>query len=351
MEYDDEYLDRYYKFDDGDGRLYWRADLCAAGTRNGSSGQPWRGHDPAAKGMHWKFTVERLEELDAEGRIYWAKGGTGWPQYKRYREELKGKAVTDIWDDIDRINPKAAERLGYPTQKPLALLERIIAASSNPGDLVLDPFCGCGTAVDAAQRLGRRWVGIDVTYLAIDLIDKRLRHSHGESIAETYEILGIPRNPESARALFHRNAFEFERWAVSMVDGQPNEKQVGDKGIDGVIRYPVDAKGTTGRVLVSVKGGRQLNPQMVRDLVGTVQSQRADMGVLITMERPTTGMVDAANHSGLFRAAAQGREYPVVQIISVEELLAGKRPNLPPTLMPYIQAQRHVSDDQLTLGL
>src|SRR5665647_3719779 len=168
--YDEEYLDKYYHFDDGDGRLYWRADLCAAGTRNGRSGVPWHGLDPTAKGMHWKFAVETLDDLDKEGRIYWAKGGQGWPQYKRYRDELKGLVVSDIWTDIDHINPVAAERLGYPTQKPIALMERILEASSNPGDVVLDPFCGCGTTVDAAQRLGRTWLGIDVTYIAIDLI-------------------------------------------------------------------------------------------------------------------------------------------------------------------------------------
>lgn len=172
-EYTKEYLDKYYKYDDGDGRLYWRADLCGAGTRNGRSGLPWRGHDPAKKGMHWAYTIDTLDTLDAEGRIYWPKGG-GMPQYKRYRDQLKGKVVADLWDDIDRINPVAAERLGYQTQKPLALLRRIIEASSNPGDVVLDPFCGCGTAIDAAQELSRAWRGIDITHLAIDVITTRL---------------------------------------------------------------------------------------------------------------------------------------------------------------------------------
>lgn len=345
-----EYLDKYYRYDDGDGRLYWRNSLTAAGTRKGSSGLPWRGIDIAATGQHWKFTLEHLDELDAEGRIYWPPKG-GFPQIKRYRDELQGVAVGDIWTDIDRINQVAAERLGYPTQKPLALLERIIEASSDPSDVILDPFCGCGTTIDAAQKLGRRWVGIDITYLAIDLIDTRLRNTFGQSVVETYEIVGIPRDVEGARALFNRNPFDFERWAVSLVDGQPNEKQVGDKGIDGVVRYPTDAKGGTGRILVSVKGGTHLNPNMVRDLVGTVQSQRADMGVLITLENPTVGMVDAANHSGLFYAEAQGRSYPVVQIIRVIDLLSGKRPNLPPIMLPYVQAQRRHDDNQLTLGI
>lgn len=217
-----------------------------------------------------------------------------------------------MWTDISPINSQAGERLGYPTQKPLALLERIIQASSNEGDVVLDPFC-CGTAVDAAQQLSW-WLGIDITYLAVDLIDKRLRHRYGEEVAGSFKIEGIPTDEDGARALFNANPFDFERWAVSLVDGTPNQKQVGDKGIDGVIRFPLDNEGTPGRVLISVKGGRMLNPGMLRDLVGTVESQRAEMGVLITMEKPTAGVVDAAR---------LGRNFPKVQVITVGELLRG----------------------------
>jgi hypothetical protein len=177
-------------------------------------------------------------------------------------------------------------------------LERIIAASSNEGDVVLDPFCGCGTTIAAAQALNRRWMGIDVTYLAIDLIRNRLRGLYGDDIEATYHVDGIPADEDSARALFAASPFDFERWAVSLVDGTPNEKQVGDRGIDGVVRFPLDAKGGVGRALVSVKGGKMLNPGMVRDLIGTVQAQRAEMGLLLTLERPTRGMKEAARHSG-----------------------------------------------------
>ncbi|MBK9972577.1 MAG: restriction endonuclease subunit M [Acidimicrobiaceae bacterium] len=348
--YDDKYLDKYYKFDDGDGRLYWRADLCAAGTRNGKSGQPWRGFDPTVKGMHWKFGVDTLDELDTAGRSYWPKGGAGWPQYKRYREELKGKALGDIWEDIDRINPVGKERLGYPTQKPLALLERILAASSNPGDVVMDPFCGCGTAVDAAERMGRRWIGIDITYLAIDLIDTRLRDTYGPDVATRFQIVGIPRDVSGARALFARNPFDFERWAVSLVDGTPNEKQIGDKGSDGIIRFPVNEK-DVGRVIVSVKGGRSVNPGMVRDLAGTVEHSKGQMGVLIMMDDPTAGMADAANNSGMYRHEFTGREYPRVQIITVGDLLAGRRVNMPTPFMPYLQAQKFAAEHPTLPGL
>lgn len=172
-DYDPTYLDKYYRFDDGDGRLYWRADLCAAGTRKGPSGMPWRGIDPGKKGMHWKFGIETLDKLDAEGRIYWPPKGT-MPQYKRYRDELKGKSLLDVWDDIDRINPVGAERIGYPTQKPEALLERIIKASSNEGDLILDCFCGSGTTAAVAEKLGRCWITCDLGRFAIHSTRKRL---------------------------------------------------------------------------------------------------------------------------------------------------------------------------------
>ena len=211
---------------------------------------------------------------------------------------------------------------------------------------MLDPFCGCGTTVDAAQKLGRRWIGIDVTTLAIDLIDARLRHTYGEPIRDTYDILGIPRDMSGAEALFGRSPFEFERWCVMLLDGQPNEKQVGDKGIDGVIRFPLDAKGTSERVLVSVKGGAT-NPGHVRDLVGTVESQHAGMGVFISMRPPTAGMIDAANHSGTYRHPANGQTFPKVQILSVEDLLAGRRPKMPTALLPYFQARRRTNTPEV----
>ncbi len=349
--HDPEYLDKYYRYDDGDGRLYWRNSLTAAGTRNGSSGQPWRGIDIAATGQHWKFTTDKLDELDAKGLIYWPPKVNGFPQIKRYRDELRGVAVADMWTDIDRINQVAAERLGYPTQKPLALLERIIAASSNPDSVVLDPFCGCGTTVDAAVRLGRSWMGIDVTYIAVDLIMKRLEHTYGPSIANTYTVDGIPKDIGAARSLFRRSPFDFERWAVSLVNGTPNQKQVGDRGIDGVVRFFTDAKGQTGRVLVSVKGGKSIGPQFVRDLIGTVQTERAEMGTLLTLADPTRGIYDAVAHAGSYQWPVTGRAFPRAQVLTVEGLLdGGQRLESPPTLLPYIPADRHKPTfDQLSL--
>ena len=181
-------------------------------------------------------------------------------------------------------------------------------------------------------------------------MDARLRHTYGEQIKETYEILGTPRDMGGAHALFSRSPFEFERWCVMLIGGQPNEKQVGDKGIDGVIRIATDARGGSVKALISVKGGAT-NPGHVRDLLGTVESQRAVMGVFICMIEPTKGMRDAANHSGVYNHA-DGRTYPKVQIITVAELLDGKQPNMPATLLPYFQAQkREATDHQMTLGI
>jgi DNA modification methylase len=237
--YAPEYLDKYYKFDDGDGRLYWRADLCAAGVRNGSSGRDWRGFSPAAKGMHWKFDVDKLDQLDAEGRLYWPTRGSGWPQYKRYRDELKGLAVSDIWTDIDKLNPKAAERLGYPTQKPEALLQRIIEASSNPGDVVLDPFCGCGTTISVAEKLGRDWIGIDISPTAVRIMDWRIQKIPG---ARWPKLVGMPDTVEQLRDM---KPFEFQNWVIQQFFGVSSARKSGDMGIDGytfLTRDPIQVK-------------------------------------------------------------------------------------------------------------
>lgn len=175
----------------------------------------------------------------------------------------------------------------------------------------------------------------------MDLIEKRLRHTHGDSITSTYTVLGIPRDLAGAQALFEHSPFDFERWAVSLVNAQPNEKQVGDRGVDGVARFPTDARGGFGRVLVSVKGGKTVGPQFVRDLLGTVQTQKAEMGLLITMAEPTRGVIDAVNHGGTYTLPANAAVYPKVQIITVAQLLAGQLPKMPNTFLPYIQATKH----------
>lgn len=351
-QYSPDYLAVKYRYEDEKGR-YRLITLFPPGTRKGETGKPWRGVDPTAKDVHWRYPPSRLEELDAEGMIYWGAKGAGLPQLKRYLDISEGVAVQDVWTDISPINSQAKERLGYPTQKPLALLERIIEASSIEGDVILDPFCGCGTAIDAAVRMGRRWIGIDITYIAVDLIVKRLRHRYGPAITDQYEVLGIPRDLGAAKALFERSPFEFERWAVSLVHGTPNQKQVGDRGVDGVIRFFADPKASrVGRVLVSVKGGKSVGPQYVRDLVGTVRTQKAEMGSLISLASSTRGVRDALDHAGSYTWPINGRAFPLAQAATVEELLGGRRLDTPPPLLPYIAADRHQhAYDQLALDV
>ena len=333
-ELSEEYVEGKYRFTDPDGRRY-RLDNMTSPNPRPNLTYEWKGHAPPAKG--WRYSKETMAKLDADGLIWYPDDKSKRPQYKRYLDEQPGAVVGNVWTDISPINSRAAERLGYPTQKPLALLERIIEASSNEGDLVLDPFCGCGTAVDAAQKLHRRWIGIDITYLAIDLIRKRMRHSYGDEIESTYEVHGIPTDVAGAEALFNENPFDFERWVVSLVDGQPNEKQVGDKGVDGRIRFWAD-KDKIGTAVVSVKGGSQVNPAMVQSLVGAMRQAKADMAVFIGMRAPTAGMREVADKSGSYTHPITGNTFPKVQIITVAELLAGKRPAMPTVILPYIQA-------------
>jgi DNA modification methylase len=285
----EKYLSRF-TLDDHDGRgRYEGAPLDSPNPRPNLTYE-YKGYPPPQNG--WRVSRELMEELDADNRLLFPTKMTGRIRRKNYMEDLKGQPIGDVWSDISPLNSQAAERLGYPTQKPVALLERILNASSKPGDVVLDPFCGCGTTIDAAIKLDRQWLGIDITYIAVGLIQARLKDTYGGDIAKSYTVEGIPRDLPGAQALFNSSPFDFERWAVTLADGTPNEKQVGDRGIDGVIRFLNDAKGKAagGRVLVSVKGGKSVNPAMVRDLLGTVESQKAEMGVLILMVPPTPGM-------------------------------------------------------------
>ena len=337
----------YTHVEEGTGRRYRRGDLTAA-KPGGDVDYEWRGVRPY-KGRHWAYSREKMDQMAAEGRIEYRR--TGMPVYKRYLDEQPGVPVQDIWTDI-RLTSADAERLGYPTQKPEALMDRIITASTNEGDVVLDPFCGCGTTVAVAQQLRREWIGMDITFLAVDLIDKRLRDTYGEEIRETYEVHGIPRDMGGAQALFDADPFDFERWAVSLVGGQPHERaqQTADRGVDGWIRFPT-SEHDVGRIIVSVKGGQQVGPSMVRDLRGTVESQRADMGLLITLAEPTRGMLAEARRSGTYTHPLTGQRYPKLQVATVRDLLSGNEPDMPASFLPYVKARRGSMAQQGTLGI
>jgi adenine specific DNA methylase Mod len=317
----DDYVSERYTYEEKDGRKFYPITLHAFGVRHGESGKPWRGIDITAKGGHWKYAVSHLEELDAEGRIYWPAKEGGMPRLKRYADDAKGAPAQDIWTDVAAINSQAQERLGYPTQKPLALLERIIAASSNEGDVVLDPFCGCGTAVHAAQKLKRKWIGIDITHLAISLIEKRLKDAFGKRCK--YDVHGTPKDLDAARDLAKRDKYQFQWWAVSLVEAQPfqGKKKGADGGIDGLkFFHDVDKAGAR-KLVVSVKGGG-LKADDVRALNHVREREGAEIALFISLEEPTRGMIADAASAGFYESAS-GKKYPRVQLLTIEGLLAG----------------------------
>ena len=234
--------------------------------------------------------------------------------------------IQDIIADIPPVNSQAAERLGYPTQKPLALLERIIEASSNKGDIVLDPFCGCGTAVHAAQKLGRDWIGIDITHLSISLIEKRMKDAFP---GLEFPVHGTPKDYEGARNLAERDKYQFQWWACSLVGAQPyqGKKKGADGGIDGIKFFQDDETGAK-KIIVSVKGGEHVTRTQIADLKNTVEREKAAMGIFVTLADPTDPMVKESVTAG-FYDSPKG-EYQKIQILTIEELLAGrKRPEHP----------------------
>ena len=275
----------------------------------------------------WRYTEEKMKELDSQGRIYCAKRGNV-PQLKRYLDELDGQAVPELWQDIPPINPRAKERLGYPTQKPEALLERIIEASSNEGDVVLDAFCGCGTAIAVAQRLNRRWIGVDITHLAIALLKYRLADAFGDDVK--YEVIGEPKDAQSAKALAVQDRYQFQWWALSLIRARPyqGKKKGADEGVDGVIYYEdVDPdkpkKSLTRKIVVQVKSGK-VSVKDIRELKSVVDSQDAVIGVFITLNPPTQPMVKEAATAGRFQwLHVAHTTYPKIQIRTIEELLSG----------------------------
>jgi len=246
--------------------------------------------------------------------------------YSGYRPNPLGKHPDDVWD-LQPIMPSANERLGYPTQKPLALLDRIIKASSNPGDLILDPFSGCGTAVDAAQALDRRWIGIDITHLSIGLIKHRLVDRYGPEIAKTYRVVGEPTTVDDARVLAGEDPFQFQAWALGLVGARVagSDRKGGDKGIDGRLYFHV-GDGDTHQIVFSVKAGH-LVPNYVRDLRGVIEREKAEIGVLLSFEEPTSGMRTEAADAGFY--ASPWGKHPRIQLRTVGELLDGKGVDYP----------------------
>jgi hypothetical protein len=270
---------------------------------------------------YWRYSKEKMEELIRQGGIIQTRPGAV-PQYKCYLDEMPGVPVQNLWDDVPPLNNRSREVLGYPTQKPLALLERIITASSNPGDVVLDPFCGCGTAIDAAQRLSRRWIGIDITHLAITLIRHRLQTAYGSAIHGTYTVKGESTTLADATALAESDPYAFQWWALGLVGARPVEQKKGaDRGIDGRLYFHEQQGAPTRQIIFSVKAGK-VDVSHVRDLRGMIEREKAQIGVLISLREPTRAMRTEAASAG-FYTTGWNQSYPRLQLLTVAELLRG----------------------------
>ncbi len=324
--HDPDYVESHYRLVDEDGR---RIQLVSA---HGSGQGPARRFGDRSieppSGRHWAWDQDGIDRLMSEGRIVFTR--TNMPRYKRYLDDSPGSPLTDTWTDIFPVNSQARERLGYPTQKPEALLERIIRASSKEGDIVLDPFCGCGTAVAAAERLGRGWIGIDVTHLAVALIRHRLHDTFGDDV-RPYDVIGEPQDVASAEALAQDDRYQFEWWALSLVGARPaqDKRKGADSGVDGYINFFDDSSGKAKRVIVQVKSGN-VGVSQVRDLKGVLEREKAQVGLFITLKEPTRPMLGEAVAAGVYEPEQfPGHRSPRLQILTIEDLLSGREVEYP----------------------
>lgn len=336
--YSEEYLNSFYRYTDENGRRYRLNNLRSPAPRPNLTYE-YKGYQPHRNG--WAISLEIMERLDAEGRLHFPESKEGRISSKLYLDEMPGVPLENVWTDIPPIGSRARERLGYPTQKPQALLERIITTSSNPGDVVLDPFCGCGTAVAAAENLGRQWLGIDITHLAVALMKSRIKTSFNLDPGADYTIIGEPLDVGSARALWTQDPYQFQYWAVSLLEAQPQgeQRRGADRGIDGVIYFVDGPRRTPQRIIIQVKGGRVSSPQ-IRDLAGVVERERAALGLFISLEEPTRDMLTEAAAGGFYHSDLWQRDFPKLQIRTIADLLAGRSFDLPPRQPAYQPAER-----------
>ena len=336
-EYDEDYTDRFYRHVEPEtGRRFRLGDLTGPG--GAAKGNP--SYEVMGVTRYWRYSKERMAELIEQGRVVQTRPGAV-PAYKRYLDEMPGVPLQDLWTDIRPIASQAKERLGYPTQKPQALLERIIQASSNEGDVVLDPFCGCGTAVAAAEKLKRRWIGIDVTHLAVALMKSRLRTAFGIVPGKDYRVVGEPADVGGACALAEQDRYQFQFWAMSLLEALPREdgRRGADRGIDGVLYFVDGPRRGMEKAVVQVKSGKVSSPH-IRDLKGTVEREKAALGLFITLEEPTSAMRTEAVSAGFYHSEVWQKDYPKIQLRTIEELLAGKDFELPPHPSVYQAAER-----------
>ena len=366
----DDQIKKKYSMVEPDGRRYTTRDIRNPGYRPNLI-YDYKGYKPHPNG--WSFSLDKMKQYDEEGRLYFPSDPDGRIRLKLYLDETAGKAIQNLWEDIPPINSQAQERLGYPTQKPVALLERIVAASSNEGDVVLDPFCGCGTTIAAAQKLNRTWIGIDITHLSVGLQKLRLRDSFGltaltqsqadkykgELPPDTYKVVGQPEDLAGAKELAEKDKYGFQWWVLPLIGakafgseaGKKEGKKGADGGIDGMIVFTDDNSGKAKKVIVSVKGGH-VNVAQIRDLGHVIDREIAAIGIFLTLEAPTRPMNEEAVAKGYYHSPGWNKDYPRLQILTVEEILNGKQPDLPPNLQTYKQAEKVVAEnkDQGMLG-
>ncbi len=346
--YDDSYVESHYRRVSADGRIYRTGDLTAMGLSGGGYTYNWKGVTKL-----WRLPEQKMQELHDQGKVHYTRTGTA--EFIRYLDEMPGTPLQDVWDDISPINSQAQERLGYPTQKPEALLERIIKASSNEGDVVLDGYCGCGTTVAVAQRLNRQWIGIDITYQSISLILRRVEKAFGSKAADEVKLNGIPKDIASAVALANcnddRTRKEFEKWAIltySKNRATINQKKGADRGIDGFAFFLEEGQGHR-KIVLQVKSGN-VSSRDIRDLYGTMTRENAAMAVFITLKTPTSATVKEANACGVYQHKVMGRNYPCVQIITIKEILEdSKCLDIPLSLEVLKSAQKQVNSEQLNI--
>ncbi len=325
--YSASYIKSHYsQVEPGTGRRFTTRDLTASMQR-ASSGQlyEWKGFRPPPSRC-WAYAIENMERFEAEGLLTYSD--RGMPRLKLYLDSMPGVPCDDVWVDIDAINSQAQERLGYPTQKPETLLERIIKTSSNEGDRVLDPFCGCGTAISVAHRLNRNWIGIDITHLAIGLIKSRLRDAFGEEVAKTYTVIGEPTSLPDAAELAKEDPYQFQWWALGLVGARRVDQRKGaDQGIDGRLLFHDDvATGKTKQIILSVKAGH-VNVSQLRDLRGVIDREKAEIGVLLCLEDVTKPMRTEAASAGFYKSP--WGNHPRLQILTIAELFEGRGINYP----------------------
>ncbi|MCX6338662.1 MAG: DNA methyltransferase [Candidatus Aureabacteria bacterium] len=361
LPYDPEKSEQQYSLTDEKGRKYQLTSLL-----NPNPDRPNLTYEFKGITKVWRWTKERMMEADAKGLVVVPRGGKGIPRFKRYLDEQEGVPLGDWWNDIEIVS--GGERLGYPTQKPVALLERIIQSSCPEGGTVLDPFCGCGTTIAAAQKLKRHWIGIDITHLAITLMKQRLKDTFGieiisrdmkaEGVKESpgkpyFSVVGEPVSVPDAAALAESDPYQFQWWALGLVGARPAEGKKGaDKGIDGKIVFQGDTVGKFETVVISVKAGNA-TVSHIRDLRGVVDREKAAIGVLISMEEPTKPMKTEAATAGFYESKLWNKKYPKIQLLTIEDLLTGKQVKMPPVKQvstTFKKAERHTEKgEQLEL--